>query len=167
MNTDRKLDTPKIKDILTEKVIALDPSFSAFQAIGIFNKYRISAAPVVNSKNEVVGFLSESDCIKCLSNCLFYDESRDQSIDMIMSEKVACAKLDWDIFELESFFVSNHLRSTPVVDSENHLVGIVTRRDALIALEKCIEGRREYKEQIKTPIELNMQQRVKMIINKR
>jgi len=39
------------------------------------------------------------------------------------------------------------------------------RRDALLALEKCMEGRQEYKKEIKTPVELNMRQRIRMIAN--
>ena len=164
---DRKLEIPTVKDILIRKVIAFKPDFTSVDAIRYFNKYKISTAPVVNESNEVIGYLSESDCIKCLSNCLFYNETRNRTIDLIMSENVAVAESSWDIFELESFFVSNHLRSAPVVDSGNHLVGIVTRRDALLALEKCMEGRQEYKSEIKTPVELNMQERIRMIINRR
>jgi len=164
---DRKLETPKVKDILVTKVIAFRPDFTSFDAIRNFNEHRISTAPVVNEQNEVVGYLSESDCIKCLSNCLFHDETRYRTIDNIMSKKVAIAENDWDMFALESFFLSNHLRSAPVVDSENHLVGIVTRRDALKALQKCMEGREEYKREIKTPVELNMKERIKMIVDRR
>jgi predicted transcriptional regulator len=132
---DRKLETPTVKDISIKKVIAFTLDFTYFGAI------------------------------KCLSNCLFFDESRNKKIDFIMSKEVSIAKSSWDIFVLESFFVSNHLRSAPVVDSENHLIGIVTRRDALLALEKCMEGRQEYKKEIKTPVELNMRQRIRMIAN--
>lgn len=164
---DRKLETPKVKDILVTKVIVFRPDFTPFDAIRNFNKYRISTAPVVNDQNEVIGYLSESDCIKCLSNCLFYDETRNRTIDHIMSKQVAIAENNWDMFELESFFIANHLRSAPVVDNENHLVGIVTRRDALLALEKCMEEREEYKKEIKTPVELNMRERIKMIVNRR
>lgn len=163
---DRKLETPKVKDMLIKKAIAFKPDFTSFDAIRNFNEYKISAAPVVNENNEVVGYLSESDCIKCLANCLFHDESRMQTIELIMEKNVKVADDNWDIFELENFFVSNHLRSAPVVDSENHLVGIVTRRDALLALENCMKGRQEYKKEIKTPIELNMNQRIKMIANR-
>tara|TARA_R110002072_G_scaffold64203_1_gene159152 strand:+ start:130673 stop:131170 length:498 start_codon:yes stop_codon:yes gene_type:complete len=163
---DRKLETPKVKDILIKKVIAFRPDFTSFDAIRSFNESRISTAPVVNDQNEVIGYLSESDCIRCLSNCLFFDESRYRTIDLIMSKKVAIAESQWDIFELENFFVTNHLRSAPVVDSENHLVGIVTRRDALIALQKCMEEREEYKKDIKTPVELNMKERIKMIVDR-
>lgn len=161
---DRKLKLPKVKDILIKKVIALRPDFTAIDAIQIFNKYQISAAPVINDQNEVIGYLSETDCIKCLSTCLFFDESRDRTIDHIMSIKILCAENNWDIFELESFFVSNHLSSAPVIDFNKQLVGMVSRRDALMALQKSIEGRDEYKIEIKTPIELTMRDRARMII---
>jgi len=163
---DRKLETPKVQDILITKVIAFKPNFTPADAIKFFNEYKISTAPVVNETNEIVGYLSESDCIKCLSNCLFYDETRNRAIDSIMSTDVAVAESSWDIFELESFFILNHLRSAPVVDSDNHLVGIVTRRDVLLALEKCMAGRQEYKSEIKTPVELNMRERISMIVNR-
>jgi predicted transcriptional regulator len=154
-----------VKDILINKVFALKPDFSSFDAIKFFNKNKISSAPVVNESNEVIGYLSESDCIKDLSNSLFYDETSSRAICHIMSNKVAIAECEWGIFELESFFVANHLRSAPVVDSKNHLVGIITRSDALVALEKCLEKRQEYKSEIKNPVELNMREQVRMIVN--
>jgi len=163
---DRKLETPIVKDILIKKVIAFTPDFTSVDAIECFNKYKISSAPVINDRSEVIGYLSESDCIKHLSNCLFFDESRNRAINLIMSKEVAVAENAWDIFMLENFFVSNQLRSAPVVDSENHLIGIVTRRDALLALEKCLQGREEYKREIKTPVELNIRQRIRMIVNR-
>lgn len=164
---ERSLEAPKVKDILTKKVIAFRPNDTLFDAIRLFNEYRISTTPIVSDNNEVVGYLTESDCIKYLSNGLFYDESRDSTIDLIMIKEVAVAQDEWDVFVLEDFFSSHHLRSAPVVDSENHLIGIVTRRDVLLALEKVMHGREDYKKEVKTPIELNTQERVKMILDRR
>ena len=164
MTSDRKLETPIVRDILNKKVIALTPDFTIFDAIQALNKYRISAAPVVNAQNEVIGYLSEGVCIKSVTNTLYYDQSMGQNIDTIMTKKVAYAEEGWDIFELEVFLDSRCLRSVPVVDSENHLVGVVTRRDVLIALVECADGRESYKNLIKTPVELNTQERIKMII---
>ena len=160
----RGLDLPKVKDILNKKVIAFQPDFSTLDVIKGFNEYRISSAPVINENNEVVGFISEGDSIKCMGNCLFYDESRNRTVGDIMTKEVAVADPNWDLFELENFFVSKHIRTAPVVDSDNHLVGIVTRRDALKALEKVLHAREDYKKEIKTPIELNLHERMRMII---
>jgi predicted transcriptional regulator len=163
----RGLNIPKVKDILTTKIVALQPHFSIVDVIKIFNEYRISSAPVINDNNEVIGYLSESDSIKSLGNSLFFDEQRNQTIDLIMSQDVFPANPEWDIFELDNFFLSKAIRSAPVVDTHNHLVGVITRRDALKALEKIVTDRADYKRQIKEPIQLSESQRIKVIINNR
>lgn len=161
------INIPKVKDILNKNVIALLEDYSTLDAIKCFNEYRISTAPVLNAKDEVVGYLSESDCIKYISHCLFYDELGHHPISHIMSKNIATVSLTWDVFELETFFIKNHLRNAPVLDCRGHLVGLVTRSDILTSLEKCFQQRIDYKEGIKNPIELNTQDRVVMIMNSR
>lgn len=160
-------DSPKVKDFLTEEVIAFGLDFTLVDILKNFNKYRISSAPVVNDEWEVIGFLSEKDFIKCLSNNLFYDESQNCNVEAIMSKSVETANGDWDVFELVHLFLEKNLRSVPVVDSKNHLLGIVTRRDALKALEKLMDGFEEHKSELKTPFELNLKEQVNVIINTR
>ena len=160
----RGLEIPKVKDILIRKVIAFKPDFTNIDVIQAFNEHRISSAPVINESNEVIGYLSESDSIKCMGNCLFFDEQRNPTIESIMSKNVLLANSDWDIFELDHFFIQNHIRSAPVVDSSNHLQGIVSRRDALKALEKIMKERSDYKKGIQEPIELNMYDKIKMLV---
>jgi predicted transcriptional regulator len=165
MKTDRKLEVPKVKDMLRLDIIAFTSDFTIFDAIHSLNKFRISSAPVINYQNEVIGYLSEGDCIKSVTSTLYYDVNMSQTIDTIMTQKVAYADQDWDIFELEFFFDSNHLLSAPIVDDENHLVGIVTRSDILLALVKCSEGREDYKHKIKNPVELNTREKIRWIID--
>ncbi len=161
---DKGLDTPKVEEIMERKVVAFQSDFSTFDVIRGFNQHSMGSAPVINESHEIVGFVSESDLINCIGNCLFYDESRNPTLESIMTKDVLAAKPDWDLFELEDFFISNHIRTAPVTDSENHLIGIVTRRDALRALESAMLSRRAYKKKIKTPVELNLHERLRMAI---
>jgi len=158
-------DIPKVKEIFSRKVIAFSKEFKIFDAIKNFNKFRISSAPVTNTDNKVVGYLSESDCIKYLSNCLYYDEARNRSIETFMSKKLAKVDLEWDVFELENFFIKNNLKSASIIDDENHLLGIVSRRDILLAFEKYLNAREKYKVFIQIPIELDLKQRTKVIVD--
>lgn len=162
----RRLGTPKVKDVLVKTIIAFKPDFTSLDAIKIFNDFKITSAPVINDEKKLIGYLSERDCIRYLVNSLFYDESRMQTVDMIMEKNVKVAQCNWDLFELEDFFASNEIRSAPVVNSDKQLVGIVSRIDSLLALENCIRGREEYKTEIKTPIELNLSEKTKMIVNR-
>jgi CBS-domain-containing membrane protein len=166
MTTDRMLDVPKVKDILSEKMVSLTSDFSIIDAIKVLKKHKLSTIPVVNLENEVIGYLTENDCIKHATNTLYYNESLGESIFSIMSNEVSCAKQDWDIYQLEEFFDSEDLGRAPVIDLENHLIGIVTRRDILSTLMKCMNGREDYKNQINNPVEPSFRERIKMIITK-
>ncbi|MBT3980372.1 MAG: CBS domain-containing protein [Bacteriovoracaceae bacterium] len=159
---DRKMEFLKVSDIFERKVIALKADSFVFDAVSILNEFRIASAPIVDDDHKVVGFISESDCIKSMGNCLFYDDAKDTRVESIMTCKVRTANINWDIFELETFFIENHLRAAPVVDSENNLLGIVSRRDILKGIQNLLSQRIEYKRKIKTPVELNLTQKVKM-----
>jgi predicted transcriptional regulator len=163
---DRRLDIPKVKDILNEKIIAFTLDFTIFDAIHCLNQFRISSAPVINLKNEVIGYLSDTDCIKSITNTFYFDANMGLSIGSIMTNNIEFAQQGWDIFELEVFFESKGLRSAPVIDENNHLVGIVTRRDILMTLMNCNDDREIYKELIKNPIELNSRERIRMIVDR-
>jgi len=165
MKVNNELMVPLVKDIMTKKVIAFRFDFSLFDAIEAFNKYQISAAPVINEHSEVIGFLSESDSIRCIVNCIFYDENRNNTIDLIMNRNFQSAQPQWDIFELENFFVSKRIRVAPVVNQEKHLLGIVARKDILQSLEKILRKLVEHKKNLKEPDELQLREKIRMIID--
>ena len=160
----RGLEIPKVKDILVEKVIAFQPDHSTLAVINVFNERRISSAPVVNEKKEIVGYISESDLMKCVANCLFFDEQKNTTVESIMSKNVLAANSNWDIFELDNFFISKHIKSAPVIDEDGHLAWIITRRDTLKALEKLMVKRATYKTELKNPIELSPYQTIKIAL---
>jgi DeoR family transcriptional regulator, catabolite repression regulator len=162
----RNLTTPKVGEIMSQQVIVMNTNSTVFDAVKTFNANRISAAPVLNDQHQVVGFLSESDCIQDMANRLFYDENKPSTIDRLMSTEVEFANVDWDIYKLEDFFLIKRLKCAPVTDSAGNLVGMVTRRDILKRLEDLMKGRDDYKGEIKRPFELNTQERIKILLNR-
>jgi CBS-domain-containing membrane protein len=151
---------------MTRKVIVLTTHDSLFEAMSYLNRFRISSAPVVNFDNQVVGYVSDEDCLSKLSNSFFFDEGWTVKVGQIMSKHVQTVPETLDVFELGSFFYKNHLHHAPVVDASDHLIGIVTRRDTLRALEKLIgtsENEREPRREM--PREISLQDRIKMILH--
>ena len=160
-NLDR-YKAPYVKDIMVTKVVAFHPDHSVVYVLKAFNEYSITAAPVVDKENNLVGFVSEKDCMENLVNFIFYEGLGVGSVESIMHQDVHSIGSDKDIFELEEFLQKKDLRHIPVTDEENHLVGVVSRRDVLLALEKMLNNIVEYKGQIKKHIELTPMEKVKM-----
>lgn len=161
----KRIEIPKVRDLLIRNAVALSSTFSTLDALRCFSKYQISSAPVLNENQEVIGFLSASDIIQCMSNCLFHDETRNPTIESIVTKEVNAASPDWDVFELEKFFVLQHIRVAPVLDSQSHLIGMVTREAAIKVLEELMEQRLRDKVKIKVPLELNLYTQVRMTID--
>jgi CBS domain-containing protein len=160
-NLDR-YKAPYVKDIMVTKVVAFNPDHSVVDVLKAFNEYSIAAAPVVDKENNLVGFVSEKDCMENLVNFIFYEGLGVGTVESIMHQNVYSIGSDKDIFELEEFLQEKDLRHIPVTDEDNHLVGVVSRRDVLVALEKILNDIVEYKGQIKKHIELTPMEKVKM-----
>ena len=57
----------RVCDYMTRKLITFRPDQSVEEVIVALLKYKISGGPVVNDKNELIGIISEGDCIKHIS----------------------------------------------------------------------------------------------------
>ena len=144
---------PKVEEMMTKKVITFDHSFNTVDALEAFNKYRISCAPIVNDK-EVIGIVSDIDCMNAIANNSFFDDFRNLAIESIMQKDIKSLKPSMNIYEAESFFKEHKLKHAPVINEKNTMVGILSRRDILIALEKIVKEIGLQKEQKKSVKEL-------------
>ena len=133
----KEISLPKVEDIYRTNYWAFRPDDSVLHAIEAFNKNRFTSAPVIDVNKSVIGYLSESDCLKKMAVSLFYDDFA-PTVESAMSNKVFYAEPDWDIFELEDFFVKKEIVSAPILGSNNILKGVVTRSDVLLCLEKLM-----------------------------
>ena len=134
-----------VRDFMTKNLITLNDSMDIYGAIDILIKNRISGAPVVNSEGELVGMLSEKDCLKLFANESFYEmpschisESGDSSCQVkeFMTEVVTVIHPATDLFTVADNFLHNNIRRIPVLENEK-LVGQISRRDVLRAILKA------------------------------
>jgi acetoin utilization protein AcuB len=65
---DRLTLNRKAHQIMTRKPITLGPEANVYDAIGIFNRHRISCIPIVNDKFQPVGILSWRDILKVMED---------------------------------------------------------------------------------------------------
>lgn len=135
-----KAKAPQAQDFMTRKVHTVSPEMSLGDAIAFLKKHKVSNAPVVENDAEghrmLVGFLSEGDCLEYLSNEVFFGSPAPrQTVNTMMKRHPVCVEPDMDVFTLASIFVSHRYRHLPVAE-DGRLLGIVSRRDILHALNK-------------------------------
>lgn len=125
---------PLVRDIMTTDLITLPPEMEINRAMTILLDARISGAPVVDTKGDLVGVLSKKDCLKAALNASFFQEWGGAVSDY-MSAKVEVLDPDMDLVKAAETFLGSQYRRFPVV-KDGRLVGQVSRCDILRGLRE-------------------------------
>ncbi|MGQ7847131.1 CBS domain-containing protein [Granulosicoccus sp. 3-233] len=127
------LKSIKVSDYMAASLVTFNPETEMRLAISQLVEKRISGAPVVDDHGNLVGVLSEQDCMKVALSAGYHDDYAGQVKDY-MSKKVTTIDADTSILTLAQMFIDSPFRRYPVIQN-NRLVGQVSRRDVLRALE--------------------------------
>jgi CBS domain-containing protein len=115
-------------------LVTFKPDMEVMDAIHELVKQRIAGAPVIDDKGDLVGMLSELDCMKVALNAGYYGDWGGPVADY-MSTSVESVDADMNIVDLAQKFLESGFRRFPVLRN-NRLVGQISRRDALRALSE-------------------------------
>lgn len=124
--------TVVVRDCMSRKVVSFDVSDDVGDIVAVLLEHKITGAPVLNADKQVIGFISEQDCIKEMLNTAFYCDLTATAAD-IMKTNVVTVDPDMPISELAEQLNTNKPKVYPVVE-EGRLVGIISRSDVLQAL---------------------------------
>ena len=127
------LRSVRVRDYMAASLVVLQPDMEMLRAIHLFVENRISGAPVTDEHGNLVGVLSELDCMRVALNAGYYEQLGGQ-VHEYMSTDVRTVQADASILELAQMFLDSPYRRYPVLDN-NRLVGQISRRDVLRALE--------------------------------
>ncbi len=122
-----------VKDYMTRTLVTFKPDTNVLDAVHTLVEHRIAGAPVVDDEGNLVGMLSEFDCIKVALQA-GYHEMYGGPVSDFMSEGVTTVNAEMSIVDLAQMFADKGYRRFPVTD-KNRLVGQISRRDVLRALE--------------------------------
>ena len=126
---------PHVRDFMDKSFITLTPEMDVYRAIDIMLKGDITGAAVVDSKERLVGVLSEKDCLRTLVHDA-YSLLPSGKVSDFMTEKPKTIHADLDIFTVADMFLNLPYRRLLVIDEDGRLVGQITRRDLLRAIQK-------------------------------
>lgn len=126
----------KVKDYMTTSLITFKPDQSVENVIEKLIKHRISGGPVVNENNELIGIISEGDCIKQISESRYYNMPMDhRTIEQCMVKNVDTIDGNMNVFDAANKFLQSKRRRFPIVEN-GKLVGQISQKDILKAAIK-------------------------------
>ena len=127
-----------VKDYMAKTLVTFKPDTNVLDAVHTLVENRIAGAPVVDDQGNIVGMLSEFDCIKVALQAGYHGDYGGPVADY-MSRDVKTVNLEMSIVDLAQQFAEKGYRRFPVTD-RNRLVGQISRRDVLRALEVLSHG---------------------------
>ena len=97
---------------------------------------RITGAPVVNDKGDVVGLIDDKDCLNILVGNAYYNHpvGKDK-VSEYMSNVMKTISIDSDILNAANIFMTTPYKRLLVMDHNDKLAGQISRRDILRAIK--------------------------------
>jgi CBS domain-containing protein len=126
----------KVRDYMTTNLITFRPDQSVQEVVEALIKYKISGGPVVNDKQELVGVISEGDCLKQLSESRYYNMPlQHDNVEKRMAINVETIDGNLNVFDAANKFLQSKRRRFPIVEN-GKLIGQISQKDILKAALK-------------------------------
>jgi CBS domain-containing protein len=127
------LETKTAKQIMSQQLVSFRADMDVLEAVRVLIDKRISGAPVLDQLGNLVGMLTERDCLKVALDSSYYRETGGK-VESFMTPDVITVNADTPAVEIAERFASSHLRRLPVLEN-GRLIGMISRRDVLRQLE--------------------------------
>jgi len=125
-----------VEDYMTRRLVTFRPDQTMDQVLDILLKKKISGGPVIDENNNLVGIISEGDCLKQVVKGKYNNiPTLSGSVRDYMAKDVKSVSPDLNIFELAQMFLNLRLRRFPVMKN-GKLVGQISQKDVMRAMIK-------------------------------
>lgn len=101
--------------------ITITKEATVAQALRLMRENRIGGIPVVDDENHLIGIITNRD--------LRFQSDLNVPVEQIMTAEKLITTDKTDLDEAKKILLQNKIEKLPVVDKENHLVGLITYRD--------------------------------------
>ncbi|HEV1998140.1 MAG TPA: CBS domain-containing protein [Candidatus Dormibacteraeota bacterium] len=137
--------TTRVHEVMTTKVVTVTPDTDFKSIARLLQRHHVNLLPVIDKEHHVVGVVSEADLLSKvewqgrhpgrIERWLLLDDvlrkAEGTLASEIMTRDMETSRPDTTVSEVARRMMFSHVRSVPVVDENNRLVGIVSRADLL------------------------------------
>ena len=123
----------RVCDFMSTDLITFRADQKVIDVVEILIKFKISGGPVVNENNELMGMISEGDCLKQISESRYYNMPMEKdTVEMRMTKNVDTLDGDMNVFDAANVFLESKHRRFPILE-DGKLVGQISQKDILKA----------------------------------
>jgi CBS domain-containing protein len=138
-----------VRDVMTTRVIAVRQDADFKEIVTALRRYRVSACPVIDDANRLIGLVSEADLLckqtdpdlptgKVRLAWRLGEESKATAVtaDQLMTAPAIAIHPGAPVTDAARLMEDNQIKRLPVVGTDGRLVGILTRSDVLSVFER-------------------------------
>jgi CBS domain-containing protein len=138
-----------VNDVMTTPVVAVKQGASFKEVAALLRKYRVSAFPVLDDNQKVIGVVSEADllakaalnadrggAITAMVHHKELEKADGVTAGDLMTGNVVTVKPDDTVEQAARLMYHLQVKRLPVVDAGGYLVGIVSRADLLTVFDR-------------------------------
>ncbi len=131
----RQPKLPIARDCMTRRLITFHPDQPIREVVKILLSKSISGGPVIENEHQLVGMISELDCMRALAGTAYegHYTARDRLVREEMSKEPLTIGPEDNIYTMAHMFETHLIRRLPVIEN-GQLIGQVSRRDVLRAI---------------------------------
>jgi CBS domain-containing protein len=121
-----------VADYMTKKLVTLSQDTEVNEAVKKMLNHKITCAPVVDAKGQLLGMFSEKDGMKVFLDSA-YNQGMSGKVGDYMTTEALSVEASSSIVDLAEKFQKSPIRSVAVFD-DGSFVGVISRTDVLRAM---------------------------------
>lgn len=122
-----------VSDYMKTDLITFYRDQTIFEVMELLTKHGISGGCVVNEKNELLGVISEGDCMKHISDSRYYNMPMENyKVENRMTCNVTTIDANMNVLDAAKKFIEHKFRRFPIVQ-DGKLIGQISQQDVLKA----------------------------------
>jgi len=128
------MDSGSIQDLMSKNFAKIRPDMPVVEASSNLIKLEMLGSPVTDDAGTLLGWISEHECLQAALQVMYYNQ-RVATVKDLMRTDVLTVSVTDDVLTLARKMLEAKPKIYPVVDADNKVLGVISRRHMLKMLD--------------------------------